>query len=153
MFKIEKKHAKLTNLNIGKEGSGDGERVRIDLRMRFIARSDVLTQFIDFPDGFDSLLWSNNAVVPGLEGIKIGKEVTECEVIFGDIKLQDCTIKNVSAVLMNSNMTEITLTIQEREPEDKKIALLSEMIKEGADLTILGPAGLFDEEAPQESAE
>lgn len=80
---IKVNKAELRNVNLGNEGSGDGQISRLDLKLLFSATSEILTSLLNCGEDHQNIFWREGNVIEGLGEIEITSEWNHNHFRFG----------------------------------------------------------------------
>tara|TARA_R100000951_G_scaffold55160_1_gene46329 strand:- start:657 stop:1106 length:450 start_codon:yes stop_codon:yes gene_type:complete len=141
---IETEIAELVKgIKIDKEGKGDDEISRVDLKFRFTAESSILEQLLltEKPEG---IFWRRGRLIPGLKKIPITTSWKFTQVFFGEVQCDNCTIRNVALAPQESGQVVVTLLASFRNPTGKQLATLAKRSDHSLGLKIISAPDLFD---------
>ena len=152
--------AKLENVNMGNEGSGDGQISRLDLKLVFTASSELLPTLVDVSEKDQNIFWIGGNLIGGLGLMELTKEWSHNKLQFGAIDspfeeseetclvAENVTVKNGKIKPMPENLIEVTLTAQIREPTPLQYKLCGNFQKREGGLVIK-----YDDSVARESSE
>jgi len=157
-IRVEK--AELRNVNLGNEGSGDGQISRLDLKLLFSATSDSLTSLLNCGDDHQNTFWREGIVIEGLGEVEVTSEWSHNKFRFGILEslfdedseyrvvAENVTVKNAKLKPMPNHLLEISITAQIRDPSAEQHKRVADFQKKDGGLVIE-----FDDSVVAESSE
>lgn len=137
MLHIETPHAELRNINIGREGSGDGMVTRVDLKFVFPSHASILTQLLELKNTDPSMMFWDEDGEPLVDSVSIDKQFTNNILSFGQesmfndddyvVKLAEVTVAKISFSAMPNHLLSIGITAQFRNPTEHQLKLITDL--------------------------
>lgn len=140
-------NAELTNLNVRKEGDEGNRVLAIDMKFicettstvaRTLLGADHVPHFWLPAGDCDPLYYAISDI--HTEGVFQDHQLSFATVKFDSVRIDKCQFKPISHERISLAFRASVIS-----PQDSKVAILAELVKESGDLVVVSPPDMFDE--------